>query len=242
MPAMNTKKYSIQYGAHNINFSLLLKERKTIGIHVKPDRSVTVTAPLHADIQKVLEKVKKRAPWILKQDRYFSSFNPMETAGKFISGETHRYLGRQYRLKILQAEKNDVKLKGGYIYIFSRSRDNGHYNKKLLFRWYREHAVKKFADIVDLYLKKLKKYGIPRPVVQVKQMKSRWGSCLPRKNKILLNTQLIKAPSQCAAYVIVHELCHLKFPHHDRDFYHLLSLVMPDWEERKKKLDRVFIL
>jgi predicted metal-dependent hydrolase len=236
------KKFEVKYGAHRIVFSLAFSERKRVRISVKPDQSVTVTAPLHADHEKVMEKVKKRAAWILKQINYFSSFDPMETAGKYLSGETHRYLGRQYRLKIFADEKNKVKLKGRYILICSRDRNNGDYNKKLLYGWYKEHAEKKFEELAGSLYRKLKKYDVAWPSIQLKRMKSRWGSCHPAKNKIILNTDLIKAPSHCVEYVIAHELCHLKYPYHGKEFYNLLSFVMPDWQVRKKRLENVFIL
>jgi predicted metal-dependent hydrolase len=236
------KEFEIKYGPNKITFSLALTQRKTIGISVNPDQSVTVSAPLQADLEKVLRKVKKRAAWILKQKNYFSSFNPMETAGKYLSGETHRYLGRQYRLKISTADKNEVKLKGRYILIHSQDKNNGDYNKKLLYGWYKEHAEKKFEELAGNLHSKLKKYDIEWPSIQLKRMKSRWGSCHPAKNKIILNTDLIKAPSHCVEYVIAHELCHLKYPYHSKEFYNLLSFVIPDWQERKKRLEKVFIL
>jgi predicted metal-dependent hydrolase len=233
------KKLEILYGAHKISFSLIYKDRRTIKISVNPDRQVEVTAPRGAPVEKIIEKVRKRAGWILKQKNYFSSFYPGETAGKYLSGETHRYLGRQYRLKILPANKNNVKLIGKYILIHSRHKDDGNYNKKLLYEWYKKKAENTFKRLLDEHFPKVRKYGIQCPLVKVKWMKSRWGSCKYEKNKILFNTQLIKAPSHCVAYVIVHELCHLKYPHHNKEFYNFLDLVMPDWQERKKKLEKV---
>ena len=71
-------------------------------------------------------------------------------------------------------------------------------------------------------------------------MKRRWGSC-GKNGTILLNTELVRAPVHCIDYVIVHELCHLRFPHHSQGFYRLLALLMPDWERRKARLEQVLI-
>jgi hypothetical protein len=71
-------------------------------------------------------------------------------------------------------------------------------------------------------------------------MKKRWGSC-SGKNTILFNPELVKAPGHCIEYVVVHELCHLVYPHHNRKFYSLLTYILPDWECRKARLEKVHI-
>lgn len=230
----------MKYGKHTISFLVERKPRKSLKISVLPDLSVQVLAPIDTPITDVLDKVKKRAHWILKQKDHFNNFLPKELPRKYVSGETHRYLGKQYRLKILSADENDVKLIGKYITIFSREKDDTEYNRKQLYKWYRKHAEIKYSNILNACLEKLRKYGVEKPNIQIKILISRWGSCVPNKNKILLNTNLIKAPSHCIEYVITHELCHLKHQNHDKQFYEFLTLVMPDWKKRKEKLEGVF--
>jgi predicted metal-dependent hydrolase len=84
----------------------------------------------------------------------------------------------------------------------------------------------------------MRKYGISRPPMQVRRMRKRWGSCTPQ-GRIILNLDLIRAPRLCVDYVILHELCHLKHPHHGKAFYRLLDRVMPDWREIKARLRTV---
>ncbi len=234
------KECQVEYGEHEISFSLERKARKSLKIDVLPNLTVVVIAPVNVPLKDICEKVRKRASWILKQQEYFKGFLPKDPPRKYISGETHRYMGRQYRLKILPAERNEVKLKGAYITIWSRERDNPDHNKRLLYKWYREHAERKYSEIIAACLERLRRYGVRNPIVEIKIMKSRWGSCVSEKGKILLNTELIKAPSHGIEYVIMHELCHLKFPNHDKRFYELLGLIMPDWRERKERLEIVF--
>ncbi len=76
---------------------------------------------------------------------------------------------------------------------------------------------------------------------EIRPMKKRWGSSDPEKGIIRFSTDLIKAPIHCIEYVVMHEMVHLKYAHHDKEFYNLLSLVMPDWEERKKRLEMIAI-
>jgi predicted metal-dependent hydrolase len=234
-------QHVIAYGEKKICFSLEQKPRKAVKISVMPDMSVSVSAPQNSSVDKILRKVQKRAPWIIKQINYFESFMPTEPPKKYISGETHYYYGRQYRLKVIKANRQEVKLKGKYIYVFSRRPDSRHRTKRLLYEWYRQRAVRMFAVIAGRCHEKMEKYGIKLPVIDVKIMKSRWGSCVYSKGRIGLNTELIKAPSHCIEYVIVHEMCHLKYPNHTKNFYSFLSLVLPEWQKRKARLERVVL-
>lgn len=236
------KKYSIIFNDVNIEFTVIPRERKTVKINVHPDGNVQALVPLDSDIVRIKKIVKKKGNWILKQKRYFEQFNPIEPQREYVSGETFRYLNRQYRLKILPSEKNEVKLAGGYFIMKTRRKDDSEYNKKLLYGWYRSKASIKYHELVDHILGKLKKYGVKKPTVMIKKMKTRWGSCVPLNKKILLNLELIRAPTHCIEYVIMHELIHLKHPHHNKDFYDFLSLMMPDWKERKSRLEHITII
>lgn len=234
-------QHFITYGENKIFFSLERKPRKALKISVLPDMSVNVSAPCDSSVDKIISKVQNRAPWIVKQINYFESFMPKEPPKKYISGETHYFYGRQYRLKVIKSSLQEVKLKGKYIYVVSSRPDSKPRTKQLLYEWYRNRAIKIFKAIAGRSYEKLKKYGIKFPDVNIKIMKSRWGSCVHSKGRISLNTELIKAPSHCIEYVIVHEMCHLKYPNHTKPFYSFLSLVMPDWQKRKARLERVVL-
>ena len=232
---------AVAFGQKTIRFSLEQKPRKALQISVMPDLSVGVSAPRDFSVDKVLRKVQRRAPWIVKQIDYFKSFMPKEPPRQFISGETHYYYGRQYRLKVIRSKRQDVKLKGRYIFVYSLRPESQPRTKQLIYEWYRARAQQMFVVIANRCHERLEKYGIKLPAVDVKAMKSRWGSCVHTKGRIGLNTELIKAPSHCIEYVIMHEMCHLKYPNHTKHFYNFLSLVMPDWKKRKARLERVVL-
>lgn len=232
---------AVSYGQRTIRFTLEQKPRKTFKISVLPDLSVGVSAPSRLSVEKVLHTVQRRASWITKQMEYFKTFMPKQPPRQFISGETHYYLGRQYRLKIGQSRVQDIKLKGRYLRALVDGPKAPKQVKEMVYGWYRIRAKEVFGNIVGRCQKKLQKYGIQSPRVEVKTMKSRWGSCTHTKNKISLNTELIKAPSHCIEYVIMHEMCHLKYPNHTKQFYNFLSLTMPDWQKRKNRLERVVL-
>jgi predicted metal-dependent hydrolase len=224
---------SIQFGSKTIEYSLTFSKRKSLGITVTPEMEVQVKAPEETPLEKIQEKVRKRAPWILKQLSYFLSFHPKTPARKYVSGETHLYLGRQYLLKVTIAKKNEVKYKGRSIEVFTNNKEKV---KGLLKQWYRNRAKLKFAEIAEPLIERFKKYGVEPSGLYIQEMPTRWGSCTP-KGKIILNPELLKAPKPCIEYVIIHELCHLVHHNHSAAFLALQSREMADWEKWKGVLE-----
>jgi len=230
--------HTINYGTQQIAFSLTYSDRKTLGIHVYPDAKVKVVAPNDADLEKIFAKVKKRARWITQQQRFFQGVEQEQTPKDYTSGETHRYLGRQYRLRIksLDNGKEHVKLKGQFFYAFVKDKNNTHRVKNLLKQWYRSHAWQKFQDRLQYAYEAFKREKIPFPELELRHMPKRWGSCT-KSGKIILNPNLIQYPIYCIDYVIIHELCHLVHPNHSKAFYELKEKYLPDWTSRKARLE-----
>lgn len=225
---------TITYGSRKIDFLLTYSVRKSLSITVTPSLDVLVKAPLEAELEKIIEKVKKRAAWIIKQQAFFQSFLPKMPPKRFVSGETHYYLGKQYRLKVEKHEKEVVKLTRGYLWVYHSSTDV----KELLEEWYRKKALQKFSERLQHNYKLLEQEGISMPQLVIRQMPKRWGSC-SEKGKILLNPELIRAPTPCIDYVIIHELCHMKEYNHSSQFYTLLAKYSPDWEKWKNRLEEI---
>lgn len=225
----------IQFGSRKINFSLDFSDRKSLGITITPELEILVKAPADSSLEKIKEKVKKKAPWIIRQESFFLSFHPKTPPKKYISGETHLYLGRQYGLKVTNARKNVVHYKGRSIEVQTNNKIKA---KQLLKQWYREKAKTKFAALAESYIQRFKKYKVEPTGLYIQEMSKRWGSCTP-KGKIILNPELMKAPRGCIEYVIVHELCHLVYHDHTQKFIALQTKEMPDWEKWKTKLEKL---
>jgi hypothetical protein len=225
----------IQFGSKQIDFRISYSQRKTLGITITPDMEVLVKAPENTSLEKVKTVVRKKAPWILKQQHFFLGFHPKTPAKKYVSGESHFYLGRQYKLKIIKAGKDEIHFNGRQIIVFSKPRSTP---KTILNNWLRERAKMKFAEIAEPLIQKFKKYKVEPGDIYLQEMPTRWGSCTP-KGKIILNPELIKAPKACIEYVIVHELCHLVHKNHSHKFFDLQKKEMPDWEKWKNKLERI---
>ena len=233
------RQYSVFFGQTEIDYSVNFCERKTLAIHVYPDGNVIVDAPILASNQAIADKVKKKAPWIFKQKLKFESYPPVLSQRRYVSGETHRYLGRQYRLKVIKEKNECVKLLHGHLLIETNNPENRLHVKTLLQQWYRLRAKMIFSERYDFCIQQIANLGIEHyQGIQLRFMPKRWGSCTG-KGHIILNPELIAAPKDCIDYVITHELCHLKERNHSQAFYKLLTIVMKDWELRRKRLNEM---
>ena len=221
------------YGDISIRYTLKFSNRKTLGITVTPDGNVCLTAPIGASQSKIEEILRKRSGWIVKQQVRFRSFAKPVPAKRFISGESHYYLGRQYILRVTEGVPDSARNNGRYFEVVCTPKSK---TAELMQVWYTKRAKIKFVEIAAPVIQRFKKYGVTPSCIHIKSMTSRWGSCTPA-GKIILNIELIKTPKPCIEYVITHELCHLIRRDHSKAFYELLKTEMPDWERWKKKLE-----
>lgn len=237
---MSPRQGAIQYGSTQITFQVLFVERKTLEISVHPDGSVIVKAPLETPLPEVEQRICKRAGWIRRQLDYFRQFDPRTPMRRFVGGETHLYLGRQYRLKLESGEPEGVKLFGRYFLIRIRDDASTERVRCLMMDWYAAKAKNRFRESFERCWPAFGQKGLEMPHLQVRRMKKRWGS-LSKSGQLTVNTDLVRASRECIDYVITHELCHLLHHDHGPGFYRLLEKVMPDWEKRKHRLEMALV-
>lgn len=230
----------IHFGKTSFAYDVLYVPRKTMEIAVHPNKMVVVKAPLELSLEEIEGRLRKRAKWVLRQIDYFRQFEPRTPARRYVSGETHLYLGRQYRLKIIKSDANQIKLKRGLILIELDANKSPDLAKAQLELWYRSKAWEHFITSLEQCMHHFACRGYDTPELQVRKMRTRWGS-LSRNGKLTLNLSLIQAPRECIEYVITHELCHMEYNDHRPAFYKLLEEFMPDWAKRKKKLELALI-
>ena len=216
-------------------YELYYTDRKTLGIKVYPDTSVKVFAPIDTDLPIIEQHLKAKRKWIEKQQRSFQSYLPKTPARQYIGGESFLYLGKQYMLKIEPSTAEEVKLYQGRLVVKTVNPEATHI-KKLLQQWYIARATILFNKLFEEQFYLFKRFTLEKPILQIKKMEKRWGSCTPQQ-KIILNPELIKAPVVCINYVILHELCHLVHHNHSKAFYRLLENFMPDWQKYKQLLE-----
>lgn len=216
---------------------ILKKKVKHFTLRVKPTGEVTLTVPLKSKAKDIEHILKKRAKWIEEKVAFFEAHNShrVHTQKEYVSGENAYYLGRKYRLKIIESQTEEVKLQRAYLQIFVKDTTNIETKKNLLETWYKTKAQIHFDKAINKYQAIVKK---EIKVLRIKQMKTRWGSCNSSKGYINLNLKLIEKPTECIEYVVFHELSHLIHADHSVRFYNYMSLFMPDWKKRKEKLER----
>jgi predicted metal-dependent hydrolase len=235
---MTAERHSVQYGEHRIDFAIVRRERTTLEIAVEPDASVVVAVPQDAPLVAIEEKVRKRAAWIRRQQRYFIQFLPRTPDRQYVAGETHLYLGRQYRLKVVPHVQAAVKLVRGFIVVQTHRPERTEVTRELVDAWYRQRAHAKFTERLEVNLLRFPTPDDFRPKgLIVRQLRQRWGSMSPSR-RLLLNRRLIEAPIDSIDYVITHELCHVAIPHHGPAFFELLDRILPDWPKRKERLEQ----
>ncbi|MDF9408821.1 M48 family metallopeptidase [Pelotomaculum isophthalicicum JI] len=230
----------LTYGKKDISYRVFYVDRKTLEIAVHPDGSVVIKAPLGTEYEEVRKIIVKRARWIKRQLDYFAQFNPRTPQRQYIGGETHLYLGRQYRLKIVTGDKDEIKLTKGYFRVTVKENPAYEKVKKLLEDWYLEKAADKFGESFERCWPHFGKHFLSKPRIRIRRMKKRWGS-LSKNGTLTLNADLIRAPKECIDYVVTHELCHLQYHDHSPAFYQLLEKIMPDWEKRKHKMELALV-
>ena len=223
----------VKYGDREIAYMVEYSSRKTLEISVMPDSAVQVKAPQGVSFEAIAQKVQKKAPWIVEKQDWFAKFPKAMPPRQYLGGETHSYLGRRYRLKIEKGDTCSVKINGGFIRVESND-VSADAVRKLMDEWLRLRALVQFRKILELYVAKFK---IEAPLrLQIRKMKTRWGS-LSKGGILTLNLNLVAAPKECIEYVVVHELCHLKYANHSDAFFALLESRLPDWKRRKMKLE-----
>lgn len=215
----------------NDNVQIIYKDVKHSNLKVKPNKEVVLTVPLGMTDREIEHILKKRISWINKQLELFSKNEQQKK--ELVSGESFVYLGRTYRLKVITSTDEKAKLNRGYFELYVKDKNDYSKKEKLIENWYKEKAKEHFQKTIDKY-SHIVKMNIN--TIRIRAMKTRWGSCNPKKSYINLNLELIKKPKVAIEYVVFHELVHLVHHNHDKQFYNYLSLYMPDWQKRKDRL------
>jgi predicted metal-dependent hydrolase len=227
----------VQYGEQRLEFRWRLRE--VVGnkarIHVYPNGQVEVETPSEATLAEAKKALLKRARWVTRHLKEIEERRAAVLKRQYVSGETVFYLGRRYTLKVVPSnEELHVKMLRGQLRV-TTSDTKPPAIKARLAEWYHGRAKDVLGRRLMAVSERLPWVEQTPPWV-MRDMKTQWGSCSPA-GTILLNPHLVKTPTRCIDYVVLHELCHLKEHNHSNEFYRLLKRNMPDWEAVKMRLD-----
>jgi predicted metal-dependent hydrolase len=229
---------TLTFGRTRLEYTLRRHERSDLAITVHPDLRIEVLAPAHRSDSEIESKVRARGTWIMRQRLRFEALHPLPIARRYVSGESFRYLGRQYRLRVVPGDESHVVLRRPHLIVQTPVIAARPVVEGLVKDWYRTRALAMLPRYFTRVVESHPSLGDKQMDVRVRAMRRRWGSCTP-SGTITLNPELIQASAACIEYVIVHELCHRRLLHHGPEFFRLLSTVLPDWRSRREALNRV---
>lgn len=225
------------FGTFIYEYQLIKQDRKTLSLTVTPDLRIILKCPEKTDSERIENFLQKKWFWLEKQLSFFKKYQRKIYEKEYISGEGYLYLGRQYKLVVRRGKENLVSLTRGLLTVYTTKEvTNSRHNKKLIDSWFEQKTEMVFQD---RFTEMIKRFDYSNtPALAIREMKKRWGSFL-NKEKIFLNPKLIHTPKDCIDYVIVHELCHLKYKNHNANFWQFLDKKYPKWEKVKEKLETI---
>lgn len=216
---------------------IIRKNIKNVHLKVHRDLSVVISVPVVADYEWIVAFIQDKKEWIEKQlDKYRKS-SGYNNLSDLKSGSSTQFLGKDLRVYLVQSDKNKVVADEKSVTVYLKDSNDREKENALFAEWWKNQAEEIYVSIVDRYMPIFLRHKIQRPQICIRKMKTLWGSCSKHLNKITLNEYLIKADIRCIEYVVFHELTHLIYNAHNKDFYDFLTIYMPDWKERKKRLD-----
>lgn len=230
---------TVLYENNEIRYLLEQKKVKNLNLRIHKDCMVYVSANPAIPAEKVDEFVVSKGAYICSSQRKFREMAQYAPQPKqYVSGETFYLLGRGVRLKVEKNLRDTISSDGIYLHLCVKDTEDFVKKQKMVTRYLDEQCRTVFGEIILETYPVFQKYGVPMPILRIRDMETRWGSCLAKKRIITLNKRLLEAPRNCIEYVVMHEFCHFIHPNHSKHFYSFLAMLMPDWKERKTVLDR----
>lgn len=232
---MNTDHYEVEVSG--IAVEVVRKDIKNLHLGVYPPGGhVRIAAPLEMDADAVRLAIVTRLGWIRSQREEFKE-QDRQSEREMVTGESHYFQGRRYRLDVVEHEgPPSVRVAGrGRLELTVRSGSDREKREAVLEQWYRAQVRKAAGELLLTWEPKI---GVEVSDLRVRRMKTRWGSCNPEAGRIWLNTELAKKPPNCLEYILVHEMVHLLERLHTERFRKLMDGYMPSWRLRRDELNR----
>ena len=212
-----------------MEYTVTKKKIKNFIIRIYPDLRIAVSVPLHASNKDIENFIQSKKEWI---ETILEKIKVAKENKNTLKESSIKILGKEIDKKIIESDLERIRLTDTSIYIYSKDIDNTKIEKKIL-----EWKVEKLKVILDEYLTKYTKL-LNKNInyYQIKKLSSAWGIYHKRENYISFNFDLIEKDIECIEYVVLHELCHIFYMNHQKDFWALVEKYMPDYKARRKKL------
>ena len=214
------------------------KKMKTCRLKVYPDGAVKISIPKKTSFKWVCGYVESKKLWILEKLQEFEKRKNDAVVREVRNGASIRFLGEYLIVLISECTKQSVQRDGYVLYINTPCAEDDEKIRRQFDKWWKSESLKYLNTLVDKFYPVIELFGIPRPEISVRKMKTLWGSCSISKRKVTFNIELTQAKPEVIEYIVLHELVHFIQPDHSKLFYDFLSTYMPDWKERKKTLNK----
>ncbi len=221
-----------------INVNISKKQIKNVHLKVSRDCSVALSTPIIVPDEWITSFLASKKDWIERQIYKYKESIGQDNFECLKNGSSIQILGKDYRIYISKGQ-NHLEKDEKNLYLYCKKPNNQVLLRKVFNKWWRFESLGFYKKIAEkFYDSSIRKYGVKFPEIVLRKMKTMWGSCNTKKGRITINEYLFKAHPLEISYVIFHELSHLIYPNHNKDFYKFLTINMPDWIERKKILDK----
>ena len=208
-------------------YTVIKSNRKSLSIIIERDKSVVVRAPQLLSDDRIKEEVRKRKALI--ESKIESEQKQVKhTAKEFVDGEQFLFLGKYYGLQINNSENRNIVFKNAFI-VDAR---NSEVVKNLLFEWYQQQAKEVLIPRIKYFAEHL---GVKRKRINIISPKYTWGSCTAA-GTLNFNWRIVKAPPEVIDYIVVHELAHLREHNHSPEFWNIVAVQLPQYEDAKQWL------
>jgi predicted metal-dependent hydrolase len=235
---MNTKVQETQISVSGIDIDVIKKDIKNMHLAVYPPTGrVRISSPADMSTESVRMFAVSKLGWIKKHIRGFEEQN-RQPERQYVQRESHYFQGQRYLLNIIEDEappKVEIRNKK-YMDLYVRPGSDKEKRREVVKEFYRAELKKQLPPLIEKWEQKM---GTTVNKWQVRQMKTKWGSCKTKDQKIILNLELAKKPPECVEYVVVHEMVHLQERLHTERFKALLDQYMPSWKERQEQLNEL---
>lgn len=235
-------EYILQTCQGNLSVEIIFKEINSLRLKIFPSKKIKLSVPINTPEIFIADFLNQKLPWINKQLNLFEQTAAVEKENFIRTGISTRILGRQLSIKIIPAVRKRIIRDDRWLLIYTTEAKNQQNIDKQFFNWWQKNSKLYFSEQLEKLFPIVQKYGVTMPDLRVKKMQTLWGSCSRKHQTVNLNYYLYKAPAACVEYVILHELLHFIYPKHDNEFYTTLTVLMPDWQERKQLLDYEIVL
>ncbi|MBQ8407911.1 MAG: M48 family metallopeptidase [Clostridia bacterium] len=231
-------KRQIKLGDRTLTYDLQRKKVKNVNLRIKRDLTVTVSASSRVTVEFIEDFMRQKAEFILRALEKYESLEKEKATHSFTDGDRFAIFGVFLPLTVTEGLQNTAALTDGEIRLTVRDASDLALKQKVLQKLFDQLCLEKVLALCKTAYPSFERLGVKYPEIRFRHMKSRWGSCSPQKGVLTFNYALAHAPTSCIEYVVYHEFTHFLHPDHSPAFYKTLSVYVPDYKERKKRLDQ----